>query len=215
MKKEQELALAKQILNSEAQSILAAKEKLGAPFLAALDLITEKLKKGGKIVVSGVGKSGKVASKVAATLSSTGSLAVFLHPSEAAHGDLGMVSPDKDVLLAFSHSGNSDELLRILPTMKHLHIPVICIVGSERSSIAAQSDVVISYTITEEACPLNLAPTSSTTVSIALGDALALCLSQRWNFQAENFAVLHPAGSLGRRLTLLVKDLMKKNGELG
>ena len=209
-----DLDLAREILEAEAKSILGARERLGAEFTKALDLMANAIERGGKVVVTGVGKSGKVASKVAATLSSTGTLAVFLHPTEAAHGDLGIVTK-KDALLAFSQSGSSDEVLFILPHVKRLGVPVIAVVGKPSSPLAKQADVVINSHIEQEAGPLNLAPTSSTTVCFALGDAMALCLCQRWGFKEEHFAEIHPAGSLGRRLTLLVSDLMRSGSELG
>lgn len=209
-----ELDLAREILEAEAKSILSAGQRLDENFTKALDLMAKAIENGGKVVVTGVGKSGKVASKVAATLSSTGTLAVFLHPTEAAHGDLGVVTK-KDTLLAFSQSGASDEVLFILPHVKRLGVPVIAVVGKPSSPLARQADAVISSHIDQEAGPFNLAPTSSTAVCFALGDAMALCLCQRWGFKEEQFAQIHPAGSLGRRLTLLVKDLMRAGTELG
>ena len=211
---QRELEFAREILEAEARAILATKDRLGSEFVAALDLIATAIRAGGKVVVTGVGKSGKVASKVAATLSSTGTLAVFIHPTEAVHGDLGVVT-SKDVALLFSHSGSSDEVVRLVPSFKRLGMKVIAIVGNGKAPLAQLSDVTISSQIEHEADPHNLAPTSSTTVSIALGDALALCLMKRWDFKPEQFAVLHPAGALGRRLTLKVRDLMKSNGLLG
>ena len=208
-----ELKDARDVLEAEASSILAAKDRLGEEFIRALDLMAQAITRGGKVVVTGVGKSGKVASKVAATLSSTGTFAVFMHPTEAAHGDLGIVS-EKDTVLVYSHSGNSEEVLRLLPSFNRLGVKLVAVVGQLQSQLGRQADVVLNAEIAKEACPLNLAPTSSTTVAIALGDALALGLSRRWNFQEDNFAVFHPAGALGRRLTLVVRDLMKTGSDL-
>lgn len=210
---EEELNQAKLVLETEARCILDAKERLDHSFLKALDLIYASQKKGGKVVTMGVGKSGKVADKVAATLSSTGTLAIYLHPTEAAHGDLGMVTSN-DALLLFSNSGSTDEIMLLLPNLRRLGVCIIAVVGQTRSPLAAQSDAVLNAEISHEACPMNLAPTSSTTVAIAIGDALALCLSRRWNFKEDQFALIHPAGALGRRLTLLVSDLMKKGDNL-
>ncbi len=202
------LALAQSILHHEAKSILNASKRLNGSFSKSLSILATSLEKGGKIVVTGMGKSGKVAAKVAATLCSTGSLAIYLHPSEAAHGDLGVVA-DGDAVLVFSHSGNSDELLLLFPFFKRLRIPIISILGQMNSPIALESDAVLDASVSQEACPLNLAPTASTTVALALGDALALCLSNHWGFHEDDFAMVHPAGALGRRLHLRIKDLMK------
>jgi arabinose-5-phosphate isomerase len=209
-----ELDLARQVLRAEAQSIEAARKRLGPSFIKALDLMAAAPLRGGKVVVTGVGKSGKVAAKVAATLSSTGTLAVFMHPTEAAHGDLGMVT-SKDTVLCFSQSGNSEEILRLLPHWRRLGVALVMVAGNIGAPLARGADAVISSEIEAEACPHNLAPTSSTTVAIALGDALALCLSKRWDFKPEQFAAIHPAGALGRRLTLRVNDLMKPRDALG
>jgi arabinose-5-phosphate isomerase len=211
---QRELEFAREILDAEARAIVVAKDRLGPEFVTALDLITTSVKSGGKVVVTGVGKSGKVASKVAATLTSTGTLAMFIHATEAVHGDLGVVT-GRDVALLFSNSGSSDEVVRLVPSFKRLGMKIIAIVGNSKSTLAQSADVFISSQIEREADPHNLAPTSSTTVSIALGDAIALCLMKRWDFKPEQFAVFHPAGALGRRLTLKVSDLMKTNGQLG
>ena len=211
---QRELEFAREILDAEARAILAAKDRLGPEFVTALDLITTSVKSGGKVVVTGVGKSGKVASKVAATLTSTGTLAMFIHATEAVHGDLGVVT-GRDVALLFSQSGSSDEVVRLVPSFKRLGMKIIAVVGNSKAPLAQSADVFISSQIEREADPHNLAPTSSTTVAIALGDAIALCLMKRWDFKPEQFAVFHPAGALGRRLTLKVSDLMKTNGQLG
>jgi arabinose-5-phosphate isomerase len=176
--------------------------------LRAIDLIRSRLDTGGKIIVTGVGKSGKIGQKIAATLASTGSLAVFLHPTEGLHGDLGMVT-SADVVLALSHTGNTDEILRLVPSIKSLGVPVIGLGGNPTSQLAQASDAWIDGRIELEACPHNLAPTSSTTLALALGDALAVSLMNLRGFDQRSFAMNHPGGSLGRRLQLKVRDVMQ------
>ncbi|HZH33582.1 MAG TPA: KpsF/GutQ family sugar-phosphate isomerase, partial [Pyrinomonadaceae bacterium] len=160
-----------------------------------------------KVVVLGVGKSGVIAQKIAATMTSTGTIAVFLHPSDALHGSLGIISKG-DVAIALSNSGETDEILSLLPALKQRRISLISIVGNTNSTLARNSEVVLDASVSQEACPLNLAPTTSTTVALALGDALAMALMQVKNLTAEDFAANHPAGRLGKRLTLRVRDLM-------
>lgn len=208
-----DLIEAKRVLEVEAQCILAARDKLDHNFERAVDLVVGAVHQGGKVIVLGVGKSGKIAAKVAATLASTGTPALYLHPTEAQHGDLGIIS-GKDVVLLFSYSGSSDEIIRLLPSFKALGTRLISIVGNMKSVLAQEAHAVLDGSVAHEACPLNLAPTSSTTVALALGDALSLALSRRFDFKEENFAVNHPGGALGRRLTLTVNDLMKKGDEL-
>ncbi len=203
-----DLEQARLVLEVEAQCILAARDRLGDSFPKAVELIVSTVKGGGKVIVTGVGKSGKIAAKVAATLASTGTPALFLHPTEGIHGDLGVVS-DRDALLAFSYSGSSAEVLNLIPTLKKRGTKIISIVGNMKSTLAASSDATLDGSVSKEACPLNLAPTSSTTVALALGDALAMALSVRFEFKEENFAGNHPGGTLGKRLTLRVSDLMK------
>lgn len=212
-KKYDDLSEARRVLEVEAQCILAARDKLDARFEKAVALIVEAVSQGSKVVVSGVGKSGKVAAKVAATLASTGTPAFFVHAVEAQHGDLGIVAP-KDVMLVFSYSGTSDEIVRLIPPLKRRGSKIIAVVGNMKSPLASEADVALDGSVAKEACPLNLAPTSSTTVALALGDALAMALSVRFEFKEENFLVNHPGGALGRRLTLRVRDLMKKGDEL-
>ncbi|HKP73216.1 MAG TPA: KpsF/GutQ family sugar-phosphate isomerase [Pyrinomonadaceae bacterium] len=161
----------------------------------------------GKVIVAGVGKSGNVAQKIAATLTSTGTLAVFLHPSDALHGGLGIVTPE-DVVVVISNSGETEEILAMLPFLKHRHAPVIAIVGNLGSTLAARADVRLDASVDKEACPLNLAPTTSTTVALAVGDALALTLMDCKKLTPEDFALNHPAGRLGKRLMLRVGDVM-------
>ncbi len=160
-----------------------------------------------KVIVIGVGKSGVIAQKIAQTLTSTGTVAVFVHPTDALHGGLGIISSG-DVIIALSNSGETDEILAILPSLKHRGSSLIAIVGNTDSTLARQSDVVLDASVDKEACPLNLAPTTSTTVALAIGDALAMVLMEKKNLTAEDFAANHPAGRLGKRLTLRVSDLM-------
>ncbi|OJJ27853.1 KpsF/GutQ family sugar-phosphate isomerase [Campylobacter concisus] len=162
----------------------------------------------GKVIVTGVGKSGHVGAKIAATLASTGTPSFFLHPTEAMHGDLGMIEKD-DVLLAISFSGESDELIKILPHVKRFGVKIVAMARSKTSSLGKFSDAFIGIDVEKEACPLNAAPTASTTLTLALGDALAVCLMQKRGFKKEDFANFHPGGSLGKRLFLKVKDVMR------
>ena len=175
----------------------------------ALKLLTECQ---GKVVVIGVGKSGIIAQKIAATIRSIGVVSVSLHPCDALHGDLGVITAD-DVAIALSHSGESEEILQIIPHLERRHVPLIAITGNLQSSLARQADVIIDATIDREICPLNLAPTTSTTVALALGDALSMALMQLRDVTPERFAFNHPAGRLGKRLTLKVRDLMHSGSE--
>lgn len=179
---------------------------MAAAFAQAVDLLVAAANMRQRVVLLGIGKSGLIARKIAATLLSTGTPAQFLHPTEALHGDLGLVSPG-DILLALSSSGETEEILRLLPVLKRLGNPLISLCGAPASTLARASQIVLDASVTEEACALNLAPTASTTVMLALGDALAIEVSRRRNFQAEDFADLHPGGRIGHRLTR-VRDLM-------
>ena len=201
---------ARQTLTIEAQALLAARDAMDESFTQAVDLLRAVK---GRVVVTGMGKSGHVGRKMAATLASTGTPAMFVHPAEASHGDLGMITSD-DAVIALSQSGQSEEIHVILPTLKRLNIPLIAITGNSDSHLARYADVTLSSAVAQEACPLNLAPTASTTVQIALGDALAVALLDARGFQAEDFARSHPGGSLGRKLLLRVGDLMRKGDEL-
>ena len=199
------LQLAREVIAIEAQSVAALGERIDATFSRAVELL---LACRGRVVVSGLGKSGHIARKIAATLASTGTPALFVHAAEAAHGDLGMVTRD-DVFIAMSYSGESDELLTIVPLIKREGTPMIAITGKPASTLAKYADVHLDCHVDKEACPLNLAPTSSTTAMLALGDALAVaCLDAR-GFGAEDFARSHPGGSLGRKLLLRVADVMR------
>lgn len=200
------------VLELEGKAILACSERLRSPAQSAhlekaVQFLKSALDSGGKIVVTGVGKSGKIAQKIAATLSSTGSLAVFLHPTEGLHGDLGLVTP-KDVVLALSYTGNTDELVRLLPSLKSLRVPIIGLGGNQNSQLAEKCDAWLDGAVDQEACPHNLAPTTSTTLALAIGDALAVALMQVRGFDARSFAINHPGGAIGKRLNLTVKDLM-------
>ncbi len=165
---------------------------------------------GGKVIVTGVGKSGVIAQKIAQTLTSTGTVAVFVHPSDALHGSLGVITAG-DVIIALSNSGETDEIVTILPVLRHREVPLIAIVGSPDSTLARQADVVLDASVDQEACPLNLAPTTSTTVALAIGDAIAMTLMEAKGLTAEDFAANHPAGQLGKRLTLRAGDLMHES----
>ncbi len=197
------LDLARQVLETEAAALHALAARLGEEFVRAVDLIASCR---GRVVASGMGKSGIVCRKIVATLASTGTPSFFLHPAEAIHGDLGMVLPG-DVLLAASYSGETEELTRLIDYMKRQGIPIVALTGNPESTLAINADVHLSVAVDREACPNNLAPTASTTATLALGDALALALSVRRGFRPEDFAELHPGGKLGRRLAK-VKDLM-------
>jgi arabinose-5-phosphate isomerase len=193
------------MLSTEADAINAVAARLSADDVErAVELLFNCR---GKIVVIGVGKSGIIAQKIAATLVSTGSPALFLHPSDALHGGLGIVTPD-DVFILLSNSGETDELVQLLPALKHRRVAVVAILGNTRSTLARAADVVLDASVDREVCPLNLAPTASTTVALALGDALAMTLMEAKGWTLEDFAFNHPAGRLGKRLTLRVRDLM-------
>jgi arabinose-5-phosphate isomerase len=194
---------ARRVLTIEARAVAALASRLDARFDRALDLLAGC---SGKVVVTGMGKSGIICRKIAATLASTGRAAVFLHAAEAAHGDAGVFMKG-DAVLAVSSSGETEEVVRLLPLIKRLDLPLVAMTGSGRSTLARAADVVLDVSVTEEACPLNLAPTASTTAALALGDALAVALLERKGFSADDFAVLHPAGALGRRL-VKVETLM-------
>ena len=196
--------IAKEVLELEAKELLNAAELIGDEMGAATNLIAN-IK--GKLIVTGVGKSGLIGAKIAATLASTGTSSFFLHPTEAMHGDLGMVGKD-DAVLAISYSGESEELIKILPHIKRFDIPLIGMARSKESSLGHYSDIFLPLHVEKEACPLDAAPTCSTTLTLALGDALAVCLMKKKNFQKEDFASFHPGGSLGKRLFVKVQDLM-------
>jgi arabinose-5-phosphate isomerase len=205
MPKTSTMALARKVLTIEAQEIQALAGRLDANFDEAVKLI---LQCKGRVVVSGMGKSGHIGNKIAATLASTGTPAFFMHPAEASHGDLGMIT-EGDIVIALSNSGESDEILNILPTIKRLGAKVISITGSANSTLAKESNIHLSAEVSQEACPLGLSPTASTTAALALGDALAVCVLDCRDFSAEDFARSHPGGNIGRRLLTRVKDIMR------
>jgi len=199
------LRLATETFEIEAQALLGLGARQGQGFADAVHAMLECR---GRVVVMGMGKSGHVGRKIAATLASTGTPAFFVHPAEASHGDLGMVTPG-DLVLAISNSGESDELAAILPVMKRLGVTLVAMTGKPQSALASHADVVISSAVDKEACPLNLAPTASTTAQMALGDALAVALLDARGFREEDFARSHPGGALGRKLLMHVRDLMR------
>jgi len=198
------------VVQTEKQAIEALEARINDDFVKACELC---LNCRGRIVVTGMGKSGHIGSKLAATLASTGSPAFFVHPGEASHGDLGMITPE-DVVIAISNSGETDELLTILPIIKRLGVPMISMTGNPASSLASEAEVNLDISVEKEACPLGLAPTSSTTTTLVMGDALAIALLESRGFTADDFARSHPGGRLGRRLLLHVGDIMHKGDEL-
>lgn len=204
------LGLAREVLDIEADAVRALKDRLGEAFLAAHRLILETK---GRVVVTGMGKSGHVARKIASTLASTGTPSFFMHPGEASHGDLGMLTA-QDVVIAISYSGESEEILKVLPLIKRRGAQVIAITGRATSTLATEADVHLDGSVEKEACPLNLAPTASTTATLALGDALAVALLEARGFGSEDFALHHPGGSLGRKLLVHVSDIMRKGEQL-
>jgi len=207
---DQALQLARETLDIEAQALIGLKSRLDHRFSQAVQMM---LNVKGRVVVTGMGKSGHIGSKIAATLASTGTPAMFVHPGEASHGDLGMIKA-VDIVLAISNSGESDELVSILPVLKRQGVPLIAMTGGMNSALAKHADVILDSSVDKEACPLNLAPTASTTAQLALGDALAVALLDARGFKAEDFARSHPGGSLGRRLLTHVEDVMRKGDQV-
>jgi len=201
---------AQKVLETEARAIQFLKHKIGESFVRAVELLNGCT---GKVIVIGIGKSGIVAQKIASTFSCTGTPAFFLHPAEGVHGDIGMMSHN-DVALAVSNSGETREIIQILPVIKRWGIPLMVMTGNVRSVLAQSGDVLLDTGVPEEACPLGLVPTSSTTATLALGDALALALLVKRGFKEDNFALLHPGGTLGRKLLLRVEDLMHTGNEI-
>ena len=204
------LEIAKTVIQTEADSILMLKDRINETFNDACQLM---LSCKGKVILVGMGKSGHIAKKIAATLASTGTPSFYVHPGEAGHGDLGMVN-DKDVVMIISYSGESDEILTLIPTIKRLDISVISMTGDASSTIAKESDIHLDVSVDQEACPHNLTPTSSTTVALVMGDAIAITLLNARGFTPEDFAKSHPSGALGRRLLTLVSNIMKTGDEV-
>ncbi|HQS02749.1 MAG: D-arabinose 5-phosphate isomerase [Halothiobacillus sp. 24-54-40] len=198
------LSMAKQVIEIEAQACQALSSRLDGTFITACELI---LRCDGRVIVTGMGKSGHIGGKIAATLASTGTPAFFVHPGEASHGDLGMITR-KDVVIALSNSGETAEILAIVPIIKRLGSPLIALTGRPQSTLALLADAHLNVAVEREACPLNLAPTASTTAALVMGDALAVALLDARAFQPEDFALSHPGGALGRRLLLRVRDVM-------
>ena len=207
---EELLKLAGRVLDIESRAVMQLKQRLDRSFVAACELCLETT---GRVVVTGMGKSGHIGGKIAATLASTGTPSFFVHPAEASHGDLGMIT-EQDLLLAVSYSGETQEVVTILPLVKRMGARLISMTGKPGSTLARAADVHLNVAVDEEACPLNLAPTASTTATLAMGDALAVALLESRGFTAEDFARSHPSGSLGRRLILQVSDVMHTGDEI-
>ncbi|MFN7138370.1 MAG: SIS domain-containing protein [Limisphaerales bacterium] len=202
------LARAREVFDCELQALKAVRQHLDASFESAVDLIVEALRRRNKIIVVGIGKSGNVGQKIAATLTSTGSTSVVLNPVDALHGDLGIVN-DGDVILALSYSGESEELLNLIPALKRFSVKIIALTGGPKSSLARYSDVVLNVKVPKEACPFNLAPTSSTTATLVMGDALAMSILQARGFKQTDYAKHHPHGAIGRALLMKMRDIMR------
>lgn len=207
---DQLIAMGRRVIDTEARSISALGDRIDDAFVEACRLMFEGR---GRVIAIGMGKSGHIAGKIAATLASTGTPAFFVHPGEAGHGDLGMITAN-DVVMALSNSGETAEILTLLPLLKRLAVPLIALTGNPRSTLARRADVHIDVGVAEEACPLDLAPTSSTTAALAMGDALAIALLESREFTPEDFALSHPGGALGRRLLLRLEDIMHTGDEI-
>ncbi|HEX7402339.1 MAG TPA: KpsF/GutQ family sugar-phosphate isomerase [candidate division Zixibacteria bacterium] len=201
---------AKEVIRKEAKAIANLEKKIDQKFSRAVELC---LKCKGRVIVTGIGKSGIISRKIAATLTSTGTPAFFLHPTEGTHGDVGMVRKN-DVVIAISKSGETDEVYQLIPLFKRVGVPIITFTGNIKSPLAEKSDVVIDVSVDEEACPYDLVPTSSTTAALVMGDALAIALLEERDFSSEDFALLHPGGQLGRKLILKVSDIMHSGDEI-
>lgn len=219
MTREEIIEKGKEVIRIEAESVANLIERVGKDFADAVEII---YKSKGRVVLTGMGKSGLIARKIVATMNSTGTAAIYLHPTDALHGDLGMVRKE-DVVIIISKSGTTDELERLFPMFKRLGVKIIAMSGKSNSDLAVESDIFLNISVKEEACPLDLAPTSSTTATLAMGDALAVALLEKRNFTVEDFAFLHPGGSLGKRLSLKIEEIMisgdgvpivKENAEL-
>lgn len=206
IKEDELIKSANEVFDIEANSILKLKERLDREFVKAIEILYNSK---GKVIVTGMGKSGLIGRKIAATLCSTGTPAVFLHPAESTHGDSGIITR-QDVVIGISNSGETAELLNLLPLTKRFNVPLIGITGKTNSTLAKRSDVVLDIAVEKEACPLNKAPTASTTVTLAMGDALAVCLLKKRGFSYEDFLVFHPSGALGKGVLYKVSDLMLK-----
>ncbi len=210
MSKDEIIAEGKRVVEIEAKEVSKLAERIDESFAKAVEILYQCK---GRVVLTGMGKSGIIAKKIAATMASTGTPAFFLHPAEGMHGDLGMLTKG-DVVVAVSNSGKTKEILDIIPIVKRLRLKLISLTGDKNSELAKKSDVVLDVSVSQEACPLGLAPTSSTTVALVMGDALAMALLKKKGFKRDDFALVHPAGSLGKRLTLRVEDLMHTDEEI-
>ncbi len=207
------IAQGKKVIEIEAQAVSSLSQRISKEFAKACGLLLNCVQSKGRIVVTGMGKSGHISRKIAATLASTGSPAIFVHPAEASHGDMGMIT-ENDVVIAISNSGETEEILTILPLIKRLGVPLITLTGNPRSTLAICASANLDVSVEKEACVLGLAPTSSTTATLVMGDALAIALLDARGFSAEDFARSHPGGKLGRRLLLKVDDLMHTNEDI-
>ena len=204
------IEIGKEVIRTEAQAVAALEGRINESFKKAVDLI---LNSPGRVIITGMGKSGLVARKIVATLNSTGTAAIFLHPSDAVHGDLGMVRGE-DVVICVSKSGDTEEIQELIPLFKRLGVKIISLVGNQDSELARQSDIVLDISVAQEACPHDLAPTSSTTATLVMGDALAVALLDKRKFTKEDFAMFHPAGMLGKQLLLKVGEMMMKGDDV-
>lgn len=207
------LETARSVIRIEAQEIARLEDRLGEEFIEAVETIVSCVERGGKVIVTGVGKSGLAGTKMAATMNSTGTSAFFMHPVDAVHGDLGMIRA-RDVVIAISKSGSSEELAALMPTFRRLGTKIISLTGRVKSELASESDVVLDVSVTQEACPLGLAPTASTSAALAMGDALAIAVFVVRGLKPEDFAFHHPGGSLGKRLLLKVRDIMHSGDDV-
>ena len=207
---EEILQKGKRVIAIEGKSVLSLQERINDQFVEAIKLISNC---NGRVIISGIGKSGIIARKIVSTMNSTGTPALFLHPSDAVHGDLGIIQKD-DVIICISYSGSTAEMVRLIPVIKRIGVKIIAMVGNTNSYLAEQANVFLDISVEEEACPLNLAPTSSSTATLVIGDALAVTLLEEKNFTKEDFAFYHPAGSLGKRLLMKIEDIMVKGKDM-
>jgi arabinose-5-phosphate isomerase len=213
MNSEKILLTAREVFEIEIEGLSFVKERLGDTFVGLVEQACSTIDAGGKIVITGIGKSGHIAKKISATLASTGAPSMFMHPVEAMHGDLGVIQKT-DMLLVLSYSGESDELIKMLPAVKRFDIPVATITGSPQSSLAKYSDIIVNVSVPREACPFNLAPTTTTTAMLAVGDAFAMVLLKLRKFSKEDYGRLHPGGAIGRAVTMRVSDVMRTGERL-
>jgi arabinose-5-phosphate isomerase len=207
---EEILKRGKKVIAIEGKTVLSLQERINDQFVKAIKLISNCT---GRVIISGIGKSGIIARKIVSTMNSTGTPALFLHPSDAVHGDVGIIRKD-DVFICISNSGSTAEMVRLIPIIKRIGVTIIAMVGNTSSYLAEQADVFLDISVEEEACPLNLAPTSSSTATLVIGDALAVTLLEEKNFTKEDFAFYHPAGSLGKRLIMKIEDIMTRGDDV-